>query len=64
VLDALEQLNLEHFLLRLHDIHRSIAEFVWESMVDLGTGEEERFYVNAISSVIDIQEEGEADFGD
>ena len=64
VLDALEQLNLEYFLLPLHDINCSIPELVRESVVDLCTGEEERFYVDVISSAIIEYVGGQADFRD
>lgn len=41
--NALEKLHLKSLLLGLHYIHGSIAKFIWESMVYLGTRQEERF---------------------
>lgn len=46
MLDSLEQLDLEHFLLCLHDIDGSIAELVGKRMIDFGAREEERFWSN------------------
>ena len=41
MLNAMEQLDLEPFLLRLHDIYGSITELVWKGVVDLCTRKEQ-----------------------
>lgn len=42
--DTLEQLDLEDFLLCLHDIDRTISELVWKGVVDFGARQEEWIY--------------------
>lgn len=44
MLDTLEELDLEDFLLRLHDVNRAVSELVWERVVDFRAGEKEWIY--------------------